>query len=149
MKETKELQGADLFVLAHERLDALVRGAAEGLRADAVGDGVGVKQRSAERVLRQLIDSLSEDKPEEDPFREPEQGEGGGGEGAGGNPPVVPPAAEVKLLKSMQQEALGLTREAEEAKSPEAAAEAVALQRAIAERGALLLKKMQQQGGGR
>lgn len=149
MKETKELQDADLFVLAHDRLDSLCRGAGEGLRSDAIGEGVALRQRGAERVLRQLIEALEESKEDEDKFREPEQGGGGGQQqGAGQNPPLVPPAAEVKLLKSMQQEALGLTREAEDAKSKEAATEAEKLQRSLAERGALLLKKMQQQGGG-
>jgi hypothetical protein len=61
----------------------------------------------------------------------------------------VPPAAEVKLLKSMQQEALQLTREADEAKDAGAAEEAKTLQRMLADRGAKLLKKLQQQGGGR
>ena len=149
MKETTDLRDADLFVLAHERLDALTRGAAEGLRADAVGEAVTVRQRGVERVLRQLIESLDEDKPEDDPFREPEGGDGGGGgQGPGDKPPLVPPAAEVKLLKSMQQEALALTREADATGSKEAAAEALTLQRALAERGAALLKKMQQSGGG-
>jgi hypothetical protein len=148
LKENDELKEADLFSLAHDRLDGLLHAAAEGLRADAVGEGVPVQQRGVERVLRQLIEALEENKEEDDKFREPE---GGGGQqqgGAGQKPPLVPPAAEVKLLKLMQQEALGLTREADDAKNAAAAAEAVKLQRALAERGALLLKKMGQQGGG-
>lgn len=148
MKETKDLQDADLFVLAHERLDALTRAAAEGLRADAVVEAVASKQRSSERVLRQLIEALEEGQSEDEAFREPENGGGGGQQSPGGTPPLVPPAAEVKLLKSMQQEALALTREADEGKSPDAATEASALQKTLAEHGAKLLKKMQQQGGG-
>ncbi|HZW06821.1 MAG TPA: hypothetical protein VFF65_06830, partial [Phycisphaerales bacterium] len=148
IKETSELQEADLFVLAHERVDALSRGAAKGLREETVGDAVAVKQRAVERVLRQIIEALEETKSDDEDFREPESGNGGGQQGgAGQDPPLVPPAAEVKLLKLMQQEALGLTREADEAKSAAAAAEAQKLQRALAERGALLLKKMQNPGG--
>ncbi|HYD00025.1 MAG TPA: hypothetical protein VEB22_02265 [Phycisphaerales bacterium] len=149
MKETKELQGADLFVLAHDRVDALSRGAAEGLREETIGETVTLKQRGVERVLRQIIEALDDSKSDEEDFREPESGSGGGQQGgAGQDPPLVPPAAEVKLLKLMQQEALGLTREADEAQSAGAAAEAQKLQRALAERGALLLKKMQNPGGG-
>ncbi|MFT3686614.1 MAG: hypothetical protein QM783_17135 [Phycisphaerales bacterium] len=150
LKETKDLQDADLFVLGHERLDALARGAAEGLRTDTVAENVAAKQRGVERVLRQLIDALNEEQGEEEAFREPESGGGGGSQsGQGDAPPMVPPAAEVKLLKSMQQEALTLTREADEAKNAGAADEARTLQRMLAERGAKLLQKMQQQGGGR
>lgn len=148
MNETAELKSAELFVLAHDRLDTMARAAAEGLRTDLIAEAVAARQRGVERVLRQLIDALEESKSDEEQFREAEQGGGGGGGGGGQPQPLVPPAAEVKLLKSMQQEALALTREADEAKNTPAATEAANLQRALAERGALLLKKMQQEGGG-
>ncbi|MDP1662946.1 MAG: hypothetical protein Q8L55_13605 [Phycisphaerales bacterium] len=148
MNETAELKSAELFVFAHDRLDTMARAAAEGLRAESIGESVTARQRGVERVLRQLIDALEESKNEEEKFREAEQGGGGGGGGGGQPPPVLPPAAEVKLLKSMQQEALALTREANDARDRPAATEAANLQRALAERGAKLLKQMQQEGGG-
>ncbi|MBY0309230.1 MAG: hypothetical protein K2Q09_10850, partial [Phycisphaerales bacterium] len=86
VKETRELRETDVFQLAHERLDRLVRSASEGLRADTVAQTVPGAQRGAERVLRQLIDALDESKGDDEEFREPEGGSGDGQQGAGSKP---------------------------------------------------------------
>ncbi len=56
--------------------------------------------------------------------------------------PVVPPMAEVKLLRSMQEEIVSLTREAENGADAKAIAEVAGLQGDLARQGEALLKKM-------
>ena len=56
--------------------------------------------------------------------------------------PVVPPMAEVKLLRSMQEEIAVLTREAEKGTDSKAIDDAASLQGDLAKHGETLLKKL-------
>lgn len=157
-RETKELSEATMFSFAHRRLDAATGSAAKKLsEGDATRD-VTRDQDAAVRVLTQLLQSLEEANKKEDEFRQQQgqqQQQGGNGQ-QGGQTPVVPPMAEVKLLRSMQEEAGVLTREAEESKDSGRAKEASSLQGELATHGEELLKKMMErrrppapgQGGG-
>jgi hypothetical protein len=60
----------------------------------------------------------------------------------------VPPAAEIKLLRLMQQETADLTRAAAEDTKPDPAAvdEVTRLQRELAEQGRALLERLSRQG---
>ena len=63
-------------------------------------------------ALSGLLAALDEQEQDENPFEEPGQ-EGGaaGGESGEGQPqPLMPPIAELKALRSMQEHILGLTR---------------------------------------
>ena len=60
---------------------------------------------------------------------------------------MIPPLAELRLLREMQQEAADLTRSIDESKEPGAADEIQGvgqLQRGLSERGQELIKKLQE-----
>ena len=58
-----------------------------------------------------LIESLEDSPPPDDPFGQQQAGGGGAsGEGGEGGPqPLIPPIAELKMLKSMQKQILEAT----------------------------------------
>jgi hypothetical protein len=143
-RETKELSEATMFSFAHRRLDAATGGAAKRLGEGEATRDVTRDQDAAVRVLNQLLQSLEEANKKEDEFRQQQgaQQQGGSGQQQSGQTPVVPPMAEVKLLRSMQEEAGVLTKGAEEGKDAAAAKEAAALQGELAAHGEELLKKL-------
>lgn len=152
--ETKELTEARVFDYAHKRLDELMAAAADRLGQGEPDAGVLRRQASAARVLQSLIDALDTSRGEDEDFREQEQNQQGGGGGQGGQQqPLVPPAAELKLLRAMQQEAIEMTRAAAEGAAAERGAiadDAARLQDGIATQARELLDrlaKQQQQGG--
>jgi hypothetical protein len=114
-QELRTLGDSELFTMAHERVEREALDAASKLRADSakIGQVVRLKQEAITRQLEQLLAALAEDPQDENQFREAEgadqQSAGGGGGGSGG---ALPPVAELKLLKLMQQEALMLTKQA-------------------------------------
>lgn len=150
--DTAELSEAKVFEFAHRRMDELMSTASERLAAGEIDELTVRRQTSAARVLAQLIEALDQSRDDED-FREQEQAQQQGqGGGQSGPQPLVPPAAELKLLRAMQQEAIEITRWASEAGAadrPAAARDATDLQRGIAEQAKELLDRLaQQQGGG-
>lgn len=151
--ETKELTEARVFDYAHKRLDELMAAAADRLGEGEPDAGVLRRQASAARVLQSLIDALDTSRGEDEDFRQQEQNQQGGGGGQGGAQPLVPPAAELKLLRAMQQEAIEMTRAAAEGEAADRgsiAEDAARLQEGIATQARELLDrlaKQQQQGG--
>ena len=141
--QTEGLGDAAAFSAAHDRLSELQTAA-----ADRMGDASSIKralleQASAVRLLRGLVDALSEDENNED-FEEGSGG-GGGGEGSSGPEPLVPPIAELKLLRAMQDEALALTKLAEDSGGEEISSSEVAeIQNELAELGQQLIDQMQE-----
>ncbi|MFN5956652.1 MAG: hypothetical protein ACK462_01780, partial [Planctomyces sp.] len=105
-----------MMVLAHRRLDEATAAAAAQLREAQLGPLLTIRQTGAMRTLQSLIDALDEAQREEE-FRTPEgrpQEQGGGGGGGGQQePPLVPPLAELKVLRRLQGDALTATRDAE------------------------------------
>src|SRR5262249_2132296 len=96
-------------------------------------------------------DALDESQKKDDQFRD-EQDQGGnqGGGQQNGRPRIIPPAAELKLLRQMQAEALALTKEAEGADAglkSDASTEAGKVQEELARRDAEMLRKLQQGAG--
>ena len=89
---------------------------------------------------------LNEDPPEEDEFAENESGGGGGG--AQGPQPLIPPVAELKLLKARQVTVQATTRALQDVPDPAAAAtileEVAAQQETLAATGDRLLEQLQQ-----
>lgn len=147
-QKTAEIGDTELFKFAHKRLDDAASFAALRLAEGEAGAAVQARQASAIRVLQGVLEALADTAPRSDDFRESSGGQGqGGGGGAGGKPKLIPPAAELKLLRGMQAEALELTRLVGD--DPGAAAtrnEAAELQGALAQRAATLLKKLKEQG---
>lgn len=146
---TQELQDAALFTYAHARLDEAMARAGEPLREGRVTAAVGRGQRISISTLRALVEALS-NPPEQDELRE-DAGSGGGGDGGGGNgrPPLLPPIAELRLLRMMQSEAAERTRaldEAGPAADPAELEDVATLQDELATRARELLDKLQERG---
>lgn len=97
------LDGAPVIALSLRRavddMDASARGLAE-IRVD---EPTLKAARSADHRLKQLIDALKPDDGQNG-GQAGGGGGGGGGGGAGGNGDGIPPAAQVKLLKALQEE---------------------------------------------
>lgn len=147
--KTKELSEEGVFNFSHKRLDTLMNRAGTALKDGVASKGVDGDQAASATLLRSLVDALSQDKNEED-FRNSEGAGGGGGGQQGGPRPIIPPIAELKLLRALQQDAAGRTREASERPAGDAAsiAEIGRMQRELAEQGEGLIKKLAEQQGG-
>lgn len=141
-KGTAELAEARLFDFAHTRLDAAAGRAADTLREGSAGGTVDRDQRTAVRILQALVEALKEGKPGE--FRKEAEsgGDGSSGSGGGGGP-LIPPLAELRLLRMMQQETADLTRSAGEVAggAPDLVEEVGQLQDELAKRGLELIEK--------
>jgi hypothetical protein len=145
MEKTQGLSEARAFGLAHAQAGGLIDRAAGELARGAAGAGVGRDQARAAGVLRSLAQALAEDQGQDPGFQQDAGGGGGGGGGGqgGGPQPAVPPVAELKLLRSLQQAALELTRAAgESADGAGLVGEAAELQGQIAETARGLLQDL-------
>lgn len=143
------MEEARVFMFAHRRTDDAMARAALKLTSGNTTPALGADHAGAIRGLQQLIQALSDSMQKRD-FREDDGGGGGGGGGGGaGQPqPLIPPVAELKLLRAMQAEAAELTRLIAESGLPLTGDEGRALrdlQSELAGEGALLLKRMQEQ----
>ncbi|MBX3377059.1 MAG: hypothetical protein KF678_08655 [Phycisphaeraceae bacterium] len=148
--KTEGFADAKVFDLAHQRLDAAMSIAAKKLRAAQTDASVARNQATAVRVLQSLIEALSERSGNEDEFRD-EEGGGGGGEGQGGQGgqrPLIPPLAELRLLRGMQVEAAEVTRAIDESRDAEDLSSLGQYQRNLAERGKELIEQLERQQGG-
>ncbi|MGH7242789.1 MAG: hypothetical protein ACREJD_05170 [Phycisphaerales bacterium] len=148
--KTKELSDQGIFNFSHKRLDTLMTRAGTAMKDGVASKGVDSDQAASATLLRSLVDALSQSKDEDD-FRNAEgSGGGGGGQQGGGPKPIIPPIAELKLLRALQQDAAGRTRDASEKPTDvSSVAEIGKLQRDLAEQGTDLIKKLaKQQGGG-
>jgi len=101
VKNTQELTEARVFELAHRRLDAQTKRAAD-LLDEANPAGSLPAQDSIMATLRGLLEALEDDNNEQK-FSEGAGGEGGGGGGEQQNQ-LIPPVRELKLLRSLQIE---------------------------------------------
>lgn len=140
----EEIAEAGVFAFAHERLDDAASGAAGPLRLGRADGHVLRHQDTVMRVLASLVEALEEQLRREDPFREGEAG-GGGGEGGGARPPLLPPIAELRLLRGLQADAAALTRALHEAGPEPDPAEMTSLgrlQRDLARRGEELARRL-------
>lgn len=146
--QTQDIADAVLFSFAHDRLDEAMASAAAPLREGQSPAIVGFHQNSALRTLQALVKALAEE-PKDSDFREEEgSGDGGGGGGGGQAPPLVPPIAELKLLRALQAEAGELTRALSDAGTAADAAQlraASKLQREIAKRAQQLLERLNEE----
>lgn len=146
--KTKELSDEGVFRFSHERLDTLMQRAEAALQDGNASKSVDNWQASSATMLRSLVEALSQS-PDEKDFREAQGGNSGGGGQNGGPRPIIPPIAELKLLRAMQQDTALRTRSLAEADTPEPTEidEVGALQRDLATQGSALIKKLAQQQG--
>lgn len=144
--QTKELSDEGVFRFSHERIDTLMSRAERALKDGVATSGVDSWQASSANVLRSLVEALSQS-PDEKDFRESQGGNAGGGGQNGGPRPIIPPIAELKLLRAMQQDTALRTRALAESPAPDAEEleEVGTVQRDLARQGTALIKKMSQQ----
>ena len=151
----QELREAEVFVEMHDVIDMALSDARERLAAGRPRDALAPAQDAVEAIsaiVAALDDAAASD--DEDRFGEQQAGEEQSGGGSGGAPSgAVPPAAEVRLLMSMQEALVGRTRRLDEqaaglADSVRAGgiAELAARQRRILDLGLRLADKIRGQG---
>ncbi len=149
---TEGLSDTTMFEYAHRRLDKATDGAATTLEAGEAPAKVGRQQGEAVEVLRTLLNALKQGEPPKNDFRQQQ----GGQQPQGNNPPgqqqpqegVIPPVAELLVLKEMQIEAARRTKES--ATAPDAGEiESIGeLQRDLADLGKKVVELLNQQGQG-
>jgi hypothetical protein len=145
--KTEGLAEAKVFDYAHTRFGTVTTGASKDLSA---GQGTRAAQRhqaAAVAILQSLVEALKEDKKKDDDLEEDEGGGGGGGQ-TGGKPPVLPPIAELVLLRGMQAEAAARTRAlSDQGADATEMGEVSSLQDELSRQGQDLLERMQRQPG--
>ncbi|MBL0871239.1 MAG: hypothetical protein IBJ18_11760 [Phycisphaerales bacterium] len=155
LKANEGLGETSPFSLAHQVMDEASAGAAELLREDKLAGALPLRQATISDTLTALIEALDEaSSPDE--FRTPEEGDNqqnqGGGNQQGGQQPLIPPLAQLKGLRQMQQSALNLTRKAAAAaETPELAKlltdQAAEIQKRLSQEAAKIIEQMNQQQG--
>ena len=144
LSETEELSEAPIFTLAHDQLDGLFESTTTGLGERSIEPVIVQDQRSIAIILSALIEVLG-DSPQADP-KDFEDGDSSSGEGQGGSgqEPVIPPIAQLRLLRSLQQLTASQTRALNESDAPDPTRirQNGAMQRELAEKGAQLIEDM-------
>ena len=119
----------------------------DGLAQAQVSPATATAQRQSMSILASLIEVLQEQQQDQAEDFEDGQSQGGGENGggqSGGDEPLIPPVAELKLLRSMQQLVADQTRSmSETGASDEGEVRAVGdLQKQLFEQGAKLIERM-------
>jgi hypothetical protein len=96
----EKLEGAPVFALTLKRAGEAMDTAAQRLLTLKTDEETQRAARAAARRFDQLINSLKPDKPKNGGQNQGGDGQGGGGGGGDG----IPPAAQIKMLKSLQEE---------------------------------------------
>ncbi len=145
--EAEGLTDAVVFAFAHRRIDGAMQRASAAMGEGAVPAAVRRDQTLTESTLASLLRALAEAKKKRDEFEEDSGGGGGGGGGgSGGPPPLVPPVAQLKLLRDLQAEAATLTRDAADRASLDDARAASELQGEITGLAKKLLEELSNSG---
>ena len=146
--EVEGLGDSLMFALAHEQLDELMGSAARTLGEGRVDQGVVLNQSMSVQTLQMLVEALGQPEQDEQEFEDGAGGGGGQGQGQGQQEqPLVPPMAELILLRSMQAQIAQLTRRADEGDErasgidPDTLAQ---MQRRLGERAVELIEQMNQ-----
>lgn len=111
LERTQELIDSPVFALAHGQLDSMMSSIAQRLNERTLSPRVISTQDSAIMILTTLVEVLSDQSTSDEPedFDDGQSGGSSGGSG-GGEEPVIPPMAQLVLLRSMQQLAATQTR---------------------------------------
>ncbi|RMH28274.1 MAG: hypothetical protein D6693_04055 [Planctomycetota bacterium] len=145
--KTEDIAQAAVFDYTHDRLDTATGRAAEALDAGDAGSALAPAD-TAIALLQGLVEALREEPPGERDFSE---NAGGGGSGAGGQgqpQPLIPPIAELRLLRQIQIDLARRTRRAADAGADADEARALGDEQAeLGELGADLIRRMQEQQG--
>ena len=112
LDKTEELNEAPVFNLAHQQLDMMMSQIADQLNQRTLSQRVIINQDASITILTTLVEVLSDQSSEQDPedFDDGQSGGSESGSGGGKDEPVIPPVAQLVLLRSMQQLAATQTR---------------------------------------
>ncbi len=144
--EMEGLETSVTFGATHAALDSYMSSAADTLATGAVEQSVLRDHQLAIRTLRMLVEALG--RGEETPQDFQDGGGGGGGGGQGGQSqeqPLIPPLAELILLRGMQTQVAELTRGTAERADEAAGIDADLLSRMqqdLASQAAALIEQM-------
>jgi len=112
LEQTQELSDAPVFVFAHAQLDRQMQRSVDGLAQRQIESRTPTLQTSSIVILTTLVEVLSDTPPPQEPDDFDDGSQSGSSSGSsGGEEPVIPPVAQLKLLRSMQQLAAMQTRE--------------------------------------
>ncbi len=148
LNDTEELSDAPIFTLAHDQIDLFLQSISDSLNERTLDPMIVLDQQSVAIILTALIEVLGESQQQQsDDFEDGQAGGGGGQGGGGGNEPVIPPIAQLQLLKTLQQLTATQTRAISEsdAPDPQRIRQIGQLQRDLAEKGQKLIEDMNQQ----
>lgn len=149
VKSTEGLSDAAVFDFAHRRLAHLTDAAANRLQLGEVDERATRSIDEAVSLLRSLVEALapSQGQNEFDAGAAGGGGSGSGGSGSGQQDGLLPPIAELKLLRSMQAMVAQETRAVDESGAPasDLVNELADLQNELAEQARSLMERMQQQ----
>lgn len=102
LSKDEKLSKYDVIVFINSQITDAMGDAKGRLSKAQVGTQVASAQQTAIDRLDDIINALKEEQDrEKDPFEKPDSG-GGSGSGGGGKPPLIPPVAQLKLLKALQ-----------------------------------------------
>lgn len=111
LQKTEDLADAFVFQAGHQQIDTLAGQVVEDLRAATIGPMQLMREQDiAERFL--ALATALQDSQSDQEFEEPGDANSGGGGGGGGGPPppLVPPMAQLKLLRALQESVYRSTR---------------------------------------
>lgn len=153
-KAEPEIQDSDALMEMHDIIESSLQDARVGLSEGRPIDAIPVVDEALE-ALGTIVAALEEsEQPDDDRFEEAAGADGSGAGGSGGGPQgAVPPVAEIKILKSLQESLARQTRrffDGMEALDPvvrsQRLAELAAKQQRIVELGSKIAEKL---GSGR
>jgi hypothetical protein len=109
---TQEISDSRIFSHTHDLMDGWAQSAADGLREGDVGPDVTDRQLAVAEALAQLIAALAEEQGDPNEFEDgaQQQPADGGGQGQSAPPALVPPIAELKLLRGLQEQIYNRTK---------------------------------------
>ncbi|MAH66706.1 MAG: hypothetical protein CMJ27_10025 [Phycisphaerae bacterium] len=129
-EEFGEITDSLVFSMTHRNLEAWIGSATERLR-DGRPDAATIElEILVVEALGGLAAALDQESPDDDPFADAQNGGGGGGDGDGQGgqqadsppDPLIPPIAELKMLRATQQQILDATRRLDATRGPKSSA---------------------------
>jgi len=110
-EKDEDVQSSDALVDLHDALDSALAGAKESLSGGRPAEALPAQDEAIE-ILSAIVGALDESQQpkDDDAFGEQQEGQGGGDGGDQQSGGTVPPAAEVKLLRAMQDSLAKRTR---------------------------------------
>lgn len=146
LEKTQELNDARIFAFAHARADAAAASAAERLRLGEAPSAIEPEDRVV-AILQGLVRALRSDprQDKDDKFSEGNQGGEGSGSTAAGAA-LIPPLAELVLLREMQAQVAAETRALDQLDTERDVEPLSEAQRQLAEIGKALIDTLNQGG---